>query len=322
MLQSIEIKNFKCFRQIAIEQLGKVNLFVGSGNAGKTSVLEAIGMLPGHEDQLGGFHMPQLRGSSVYDFGNIQNLRWLFHDLDDTSVITVRGTYESGPHTTAIKTPKGTIRSQFAVHTGHNLGNVEVLQHPSPSLWRTKPRYLTTSKRDAAQLARDFDNWTRKSKNENLFVEFLKTIEPRLTQLRPMEIEGLRILYADVQLLERIPLPMLGDGFNRLVEIYGMVIGEGAEIVLVDEIENGIHWSSLPMVWTGLKDSVTRTNVQIFATTHSLECIGAAVEVFRGGAANELAVHRLERDEHGVIHCVTMTELELERMLERGWEIR
>lgn len=153
-------------------------------------------------------------------------------------------------------------------------------------------------------------------------MEFLKRVEPRLKRLRPFDIEGRRVLYADIGLPERIALPLLGEGFNRLVQIYGAIIGEDAEVVLIDEIENGLHWSALPQIWTGIREAVNKEEVQIFATTHSLECIAAAAEAFKGEPKNDLAVHRLERLESGDIRCVTMNEDELERMLDRDWEVR
>ena len=129
------------------------------------------------------------------------------------------------------------------------------------------------------------------------------------------------MLYASVGLPELIPLPLLGEGLNRLIEIYGAIIGEGANIVLIDEIENGLHWKALPKVWQGIKAVVDVEDVQIFATTHSLECIEAASEIFKG-PPDDFAVHRLERRDDGEIHCITMDEETLGRMLERGWEVR
>ena len=130
------------------------------------------------------------------------------------------------------------------------------------------------------------------------------------------------MLYADIGLPERIALPLLGEGLNRLIEIFGAIVGEEADIVLIDEIENGLHWKALPKVWQGIKAVVDTEDVQIFATTHSLECIKAAFEVFNGPPAEDFAVHRLERREDGEIHCVTMDEVTLGEMLEGGWEVR
>ena len=49
-------------------------------------------------------------------------------------------------------------------------------------------------------------------------------------------------------------------------------------MVLVDEIENGLHPSVLPDVWRVVGQAVERFNLQMFATTHSFECIEAAYE--------------------------------------------
>jgi hypothetical protein len=153
-------------------------------------------------------------------------------------------------------------------------------------------------------------------------LKFARAVDERIRYLRVKEHTGVRMLYASIGLPELIPLPLLGEGLNRLIEIYGAIIGEGANIVLIDEIENGLHWKAVPKVWQGIKAVVDTEDVQIFATTHSIECIEAAMEVFKGQPLDDLAVHRLERREDGEIHCVTLGEEELSRMLERGWEVR
>ena len=42
LLESLEIKGYRCFEHLVIEKLGRVNLIVGSNGVGKTSLLEAI----------------------------------------------------------------------------------------------------------------------------------------------------------------------------------------------------------------------------------------------------------------------------------------
>src|SRR6266571_6788405 len=42
ILNSLEVRNFRAFRDLKIERLGRVNLLVGKNNIGKTSLLEAI----------------------------------------------------------------------------------------------------------------------------------------------------------------------------------------------------------------------------------------------------------------------------------------
>ena len=46
--------------------------------------------------------------------------------------------------------------------------------------------------------------------------------------------------------------------------------------VFVDEIENGIHHTVFPELWTFIAAASRTTGTQCFATTHSAECLSAA----------------------------------------------
>lgn len=70
-----------------------------------------------------------------------------------------------------------------------------------------------------------------------------------------------------------IPLRTFGDGLNRL---FGIVLSLSCAkdgVLLVDEIENGLHHSILTKVWEVIFQMARMLNVQIFATTHSWDCI-------------------------------------------------
>jgi len=62
-------------------------------------------------------------------------------------------------------------------------------------------------------------------------------------------------------------------------------------VVLIDEIENGLHHSILPKVWKVVDTAAKQFNAQIFATTHSFECVEAAHEAL---GADSFLLHRLE----------------------------
>ena len=326
MLSSLEIKNFKCFRELKVEPLAKVNIFVGAGNSGKTSLLEAMCWLP-HSTPNRGFEVAGLfRDASLGREFNKGFDRWLFNDLNSSKDVSLRARLVGNALISEIVTLVGKPRDNLP-HFQHVENSAEghaVYWAPPPENDLPIMRAVNTDRLKAQQLALDYDRWTKRPENDDRFLGILKAVDPRLKSLRPMDPEGngMRMVYADVRLPERIPLPMLGEGFNRLVQIVGAIIGEGAEIVLVDEIENGLHWKALPQVWTGLKAAVSSCNAQIFATTHSYECIKAAIEVFRGEPRGELAVHRLERRDDGEIQCVTIEEEMLEQAMDENWEIR
>lgn len=316
MLTELKIENFKCFRQLEIKPLARVNLFVGLSNTGKTAVLEAIDMLP----QRDGFHWSRFRDNSLQNGACSEFTRWLFTDLNEDALVCIKAQMSDGPRIAVIDHESATKPNLAEIV--HKMPPNQVWWHPSRQGWISRIAAVTTERLSAAALAKNYDRWTLKPENDGRFVRFLREVDDRLQSVRAMEPTGTRMLYADVRLKERIALPLLGEGFNRLVQILGAIIGEKAEIVLIDEIENGLHWSALHHIWKGLRAALAENDVQIFATTHNMDCIAAAVEAFKGGADNELAVHRLERRGDGQIHCVTIGEEELGRMLERGWEVR
>jgi AAA15 family ATPase/GTPase len=92
-------------------------------------------------------------------------------------------------------------------------------------------------------------------------------------------------------------------------------------VVLVDEIENGLHHSILPKVWRAIGEVARQFNTQVFATTHSLECIMAAHRAFSESERYDFRLHRLERINE-TIRAVTYDQETLEAAIETGLEVR
>lgn len=70
-----------------------------------------------------------------------------------------------------------------------------------------------------------------------------------------------------------IPLRTFGDGVNRLFGIVLSICNAKNGILLIDEIENGLHYSVQTAVWTMVFNLARSLNVQVFATTHSWDCV-------------------------------------------------
>jgi AAA15 family ATPase/GTPase len=92
-------------------------------------------------------------------------------------------------------------------------------------------------------------------------------------------------------------------------------------VILIDEIESGLHHSALPEIWRGLLTACESSDVQIFATTHSWECVSAAHMAFSESLEYPLAVFRLE-ERQGNIEAVTYDRESLEYSIEQEWEVR
>ena len=93
---------------------------------------------------------------------------------------------------------------------------------------------------------------------------------------------------------ERLPLQALGGGMTRLFRLFVAFHDFRGGLVLIDEIENGLHYLILPNLWRQVQAMTGELDVQIFATTHSRECIDAALDSF-ADEPDRLAVHVLSR---------------------------
>jgi AAA15 family ATPase/GTPase len=72
---------------------------------------------------------------------------------------------------------------------------------------------------------------------------------------------------------EPLTLKSMGDGITRLFHIIVALVNARNGLLLIDEFENGLHWSVQPKVWDIVFQLSKRLNVQVFATTHSRDCI-------------------------------------------------
>jgi len=72
-----------------------------------------------------------------------------------------------------------------------------------------------------------------------------------------------------------IPLRTLGDGISRVFGLILTLVNSKDGILLIDEFENGLHYTVMFELWKLILQVARRLNVQIFATTHSSDCIEA-----------------------------------------------
>lgn len=126
-----------------------------------------------------------------------------------------------------------------------------------------------------------------------------------LPLLKDLEIvtgdDGAPYLMATTDDGERMALQALGGGLMRLFRICThFYAASGGGVLLLDEVENGLHHSVLERLWTEIREMASALDVQVFAATHSLECVKAAVHAFTD-AWSDLAVIGVYRpaDEEG-----------------------
>lgn len=134
------------------------------------------------------------------------------------------------------------------------------------------PSFLTISNRD---LTAEFDT-ARLNGKGNEVLKVFQAIDSSIETVESFSI-GEPTLYLKRQQEPRLPLSLFGDAINRVAEITLKLVNNQSSVLLVDEIENGIHHSSQVDFWNFLGKLAHDLNVQVFATTHSLEMTQAFV---------------------------------------------
>ena len=160
----------------------------------------------------------------------------------------------------------------------------------------------------------------RKVKGDADTLEALTILEPRVQRIEVLsEITGPSI-YLDVGLEALVPLAVCGEGLVRLFSITVELAASRNGVLLIDEIDNGLHYSVMPRLWQLLGQLVEKHNVQIFATTHSDDMMRSALETF-AGKEGMLGLFRIDkRDDRHVM--VSYSEEAMKGILEDHFEVR
>ncbi|MBX7212024.1 MAG: ATP/GTP-binding protein [Verrucomicrobiaceae bacterium] len=330
MLSSIHIKNFRAFREIEIGPFNRVNLIAGLNNTGKTGLLEAIYLGLGLSDPTlfsakdGPQNLPNM--FRIFSQGADSNRDfwfWLLRDKQNREDIIIDLSDQGSNKSHVLMSARGTNpvgRDTWEYRGSYSLGPFQCYWDPG-KIVPQKPTVFSSHPSDPVQDAIDYNRVVLKRAKKKV-EKLLKNVDPRLESIESLQTgNGAPLIYADVGLPEMIPVSHLGEGFCRLLDIYSELLAGDAKVLLIDEIENGLHHSVLPIVWKGLIAAANELDVQIFATTHSAECIFAADQAARESPPHELNLIRLDRV-NGDIKATVMDDKTLATAKEFNWELR
>ncbi len=131
-----------------------------------------------------------------------------------------------------------------------------------------------------------------RTKKSDAFVEMFCRHFPNILDLSVEVSAGAAMLFAEVKdVPEKIPLSLASGGMNKLAAMLLAMPAQPRSIVLIDEIENGVHYARLPKIWESLFEQAKETDSQVFVSTHSNECLNAIAEVARANAQDISIIH-------------------------------
>jgi AAA15 family ATPase/GTPase len=122
---------------------------------------------------------------------------------------------------------------------------------------------------------------------------------------------------------KKIPLTSVSGSINRVVAILLSIASSDPKsaVLTIDEIENGVYYKHQEAMWRQLLRLTREKEAQIFATTHSLECLKALISA-AGDNTDDIALWRIERDEEGRPELLQFEGGELASAIELDVEVR
>ena len=346
MLKRLQIRNFRGFNALKIDQLSHINLIAGKNNSGKTSLLEAMFLLSSAGNVQIAVNPNVVRG--IEPGAPLQDPFWkqLFYNLDMGRHIEIKGYYKSRGELalkiTAERQPtteiplertdgisatnlfderslifqySDSVNKKIKSHIRFKGQELEVNQ-PAINILLPAAILLSRSRNiyeDATRLGQ-----LRRQKQGDLLLKALQVIEPKLQSIEDNSSSGAPMIWGDIGLSELVPLSAMGEGMTQIARLVLAIAVVPDGVILIDEVENGIHHSVLPDVWRAIDEAAKQFRTQIFATTHSFECIEAAHHAL---GPDGFLLHRLEVSDEGS-RCVTYEPDSINAAIRHNLEVR
>lgn len=169
-----------------------------------------------------------------------------------------------------------------------------------PNLRKIPNVYVRPHSLDLATISRLWDKITLTDLEKDV-IEAVRIIAPTVEAINTKG-DRQRIVQARLTgIAKPLPLRSLGEGINRILGIILALVNAQNGILLVDEVESGLHYSVQFALWRLIFQVAQRLNVQIFATTHSWDCVEAFQQAATEARGEEGMLIRLQRKKDEII---------------------
>jgi predicted ATPase len=356
MFTNIHIERFRGIPSLDLDGLRQINLLVGKNNTGKTSVLEAILLLCAPNNPFIPAYVGQMRGQR-FASSDDADISWrsLFPDLSGKVPIIISGSLgeerlrlriQPLESTNSIHDFNGQPPSAIESEAKYTLVGLKLdydymdgkvpktsqitfnpLTHQleTPSSQKQSGDEVLAfflSSRSIINLDRDTKTYSYlvRNRQEQRVLELIRLLDPRIQRLTVISESSGATVYVDIGGESLIPLAVCGEGMIRLFSIILAFTHAQHGVLLIDEIDNGLHYTVMNKIWPILQELCSENSVQLIATTHNEEMLQEAMRAYQE-QAQTFAVYRLDRYGDG-IKAVHYDGEVLNAAGEMSWEIR
>jgi len=165
-------------------------------------------------------------------------------------------------------------------------------------------RFITTESASSDDLVTVWDRITLTPYEERVH-RALRLLEPDIEKIAPLasrtpyyvsERGGFLVKMKNVE--NPIPIGSMGDGMWRILTM-SILLAQCKKdgVLLIDEIDTGLHYSVMTDMWKLIYGAAVELNVQVFASTHSNDCVRSLAEFCfeDSAAAQDVSLQRIEK---------------------------
>lgn len=341
----LEIERFRGIKYIKLENLGQINVILGSNNVGKSTILESVFMLSGMSNPLLPSQLNLLREKN---FGDLSYVKYLFNkvDLNNHPVIKGKTTEDSVRRveiTTInnVKNPSEQDVISISSNDNNSINGIELIcddgkQSFSTKLINENGKYsvistikyieniktiLISNNSKEVNAIESYSELVRRQRKEAI-IEALRNFDSRIVSIEALA-DGLYLQFEGID--ELLPISMAGDGIRRYIGIIAYIIDPTTNIVLIDEIENGLHYTAYSKLWRSLILAALKNNVQLFVTTHSVETLRCLVNInkeFNEINSDTIRIYTIDKEINNQQYAYSLSFEGLQGAIENNVEIR
>ena len=313
-LETIEIKNFKCFKDFKADGLKRVNLIGGKNNVGKTAFMEACYFGLNVKNNLyNALLVIELNRNPFIEFTILKdsnNFEFKYDDsiikLNNEICSKTRKLMSSNLYTKPDKNYNNGINEIMQFYRGDNTP-LDIKNNTFISVSGIRDNYLSDCV-DDIKLSKKWDKVN--SQLYDIFgINKIDVIKNRVM----LEYEN-----------EYLNMFEFGDGIKHFINIILSINLNENSVIFLDEVDNGIHHTNFDKLWEIILKTSKEQNVQVFATTHSQECIESYARVAKKLEDEDISFIELVKNKNNELKAMTfpydwfIDEIEQNHEV-RGW---
>jgi AAA15 family ATPase/GTPase len=316
-INKIEIINYKCFDNFKADGFKKVNLIGGKNNVGKTAFMEACYLGINTKDKNNFLHsllVIELSRNPLEEFKIIKDSNNFKFKFENANILINNEVKSILPVDLFNKKLYDIPKKNY------NIGIEEITQFYSG---KNKPLniknkiFISMNNIRTEFIAECIDEIKLQDNEDKL-----NTILNELFYIKKIDVIGHQVMIKKDK--KFVLLSEFGDGVKHLLNIILALYLNKNNTIYLDEIDNGIHYSLFNRLWEIIFKISESRNVQVFATTHSKECIESYNNVSQKLNETDITFIEFGKDKQNNIKANVMSSEQFNRNVKigngvRGW---